>query len=44
MNTNYPNISATVWKFFRFLEEVTGIDIEKQLAETEETGHASIKM
>ena len=44
MNSNYPNISATVWKFFRFLEEVTGIDIEKQLAETEETGHASIKM
>lgn len=44
MNSNYPNISATVWKFFRFLEDVTGIDIEKQLAESQESGHTTIQM
>ena len=43
MNTNF-DIQGTVWKFFRFLENATGIDIEKQLAETEATGHASIQM
>ena len=44
MNSNYPNISATVWKFFRFLEDVTGIDIEKQLAESQESGHTTIQI